>query len=553
VRHYFATLVVFLGLPACKMSEYYSPYDKVTKLHPSEYESKLIEESSVQKSTYIPIVSKKTNENIPPALKKKVTLSITETIKLKDIFMQIAHQAKVDIALDPLIKGGINFQVYNKEVIEVIREICAIAHLRYKICNNILRIELDYPYLKNYNVQFLSLSRANQNRISIATDVFTAVDSRKAELDNGSNTLLETETKTDFWEEVENTLATILMPENKQEDQVEPSYAIHKQAGLISIFTTEAQHLQVEKYLQLLSENTVSQVLIEAKVVEVLLKDEFRSGINWNILKEKFVLQAPLGRLGTPGIFKPETSIQKEVWTVGARGPELTSLLHFMKKFGTVRTLSSPRLTVMNNQSAILKVATNHVFFRIDYNRDYGYDSRREHEYVSSEVQTIPIGLVMVVHPAINLENNSITMALRPTISRIVNEKQDPAVAIVSQQQQQSLVPEVQVRELDSVVHMKSGEIAVMGGLMEERSDNEQTSLPGITETVEDLKIPFFDFLFKSKNDQRVVSELIIFLRATIIHNGKEEEILTSTVMPADQTVYETFAKDPRAFSFKKS
>ena len=113
-------------------------------------------------------------------------------------------------------------------------------------------------------------------------------------------------------------------------------------------------------------------------------------------------------------------------------------------------------------------------------------------------------------------------------------------------------MPEVQVRELDSVVHMKSGEIAVMGGLMEERSDNEQTRLPGITETVEDLNIPFLDFLFKSKSDQRVVSELVIFLRATIVHKENEFEALTSTITPADQAVYETFAKDPRAFSFEK-
>ncbi|MBN9343963.1 MAG: hypothetical protein J0H87_06305 [Holosporales bacterium] len=551
MRHYFVTLVIFLALPACKTAERYSQYDKITKLHPHEYESKLIQKLPQQKSKPISILPKNTSGNVPPSLKQKVTLSTTETVQLKDIFMQIAQQAKVDIALDPLIKGGINFQVYNKEVIEVVHEICAIARLRYKICNNILRIELDRPYLKNYNVQFLSLSRENQNRLSIATDVFTAVDSRKAELDNGSNTLLKAETKTDFWEEVENTLATILLPENMLVEQTEPSYAIHKQAGIVSIFATEAQHQQVEKYLHLLGENTVSQVLIEAKVVEVLLKDEFKSGINWNIIKEKFVLQAPLGRLGTPGPFK-ETSVQKDVLTMGAGGPEFTSFLYFMEKFGTVRTLSSPRLTVMNNQSAVLKVATNHVFFRIDYNRDYGYDSRREHEYVSSEIQTIPIGLVMVVHPAINLENESITMTLRPTISRIVDEKQDPAVAIVSEQKQQSLVPEVQVRELDSVVHMKSGEIVIMGGLMEERSDNEQTSIPGITETVEGLNIPFLDFLFKSKSDQRVVSELVIFLRATIFHNGRGPETLTSTITPADQAVYETFTKDPRAFSFKK-
>lgn len=553
MRQYFVPLITFLAVSACQTAERYSQYDKVTKLHPYEYENKLIQEFSQPEIKHTSILPKKTDKNVPPSLKKKITLSTTETVELKDIFMQIAQQAKVDIALDPLIKGGINFQIYNKEVIEVVGEICAIAHLRYKICNNILRIELDHPYLKNYNLQFLSLSRANQNRLSIATDVFTAVDSRKAELDNGSNTLLEAETKTDFWEEVENTLGTILLPENMLEEQTEPSYAIHKQAGIISIFATDAQHQQVEKYLQLLSENTVSQVLIEAKVVEVLLKDEFKSGINWNIIKEKFILQAPLGRLGTPGSFKRETSVQKDILTLGASTPELTSLLYFMEKFGTVRTLSSPRLTVMNNQSAVLKVATNHVFFRIDYNRDYGYDSRREHEYVSSEVQTIPIGLFMVVHPAINLENESITMTLRPTISRIVDEKQDPAVAIVSRQQQQSLVPEVQVRELDSVVHMKSGEIVVMGGLMEERSDNEQTRLPGITETVEDLNIPFLDFLFKSKSDQRVVSELVIFLRATIVHNGTESEALMTTITPADQAVYETFAKDPRAFSFKKS
>lgn len=552
MRHYFIALIVLVILPACKMPERYSHYDKITKLRPDDYERKLMPEFSQQKSNRLSVSPQKAIETIPSSLKRKITLSITETVQLKDIFMQIAQQAKIDIALDPLIKGGINFQVYNKEVIEVVREICSISRLRYRICNNILRIELDHPYLKNYNVQFLSLSRSNQNRISIATDVFTAVDSRQSQLDNGSNTLLEAETKTDFWEEVEDTLATILLSNTIITEQaVEPSYAIHKQAGIISIFATEAQHEQVKKYLQLLGQNTVSQVLIEAKVVEVLLKDEFKSGINWNLLKEKISIQAPLGRLVTPGASKDNIPTQRDVLTIGAGTSELTSILYFMEKFGTVRTLSSPRLTVMNNQSAVLKVATNHVFFRIDYNRDYGYDSRREREYVSSEVQTIPIGLVMVVHPAINLENESITMTLRPTISRIVDEKQDPAVSIVSQQKQQSLVPEVQVRELDSVVHMKSGEIVVMGGLMEERSDNEQTSLPGITETVEDLKIPFLEFLFKSKNDQRVVSELVIFLRATILYAGGETEVLTSTITPADQAVYETFAKDPRAFSFK--
>ena len=140
----------------------------------------------------------------------------------------------------------------------------------------------------------------------------------------------------------------------------------------------------------------------------------------------------------------------------------------------------------------------------------------------------------MMVHPTIDTQTGKITMNIRPTISRVIDQKEDPAVAILSKQTKTSTVPEVQVREMDSILQVESGGIVIMGGLMEERSDNETTGLPGAQD------VPLFGNLFQAKNSERQISELVIFLRATIIED--EEESIT----PADERVYKTFGKDSR-------
>jgi len=232
----------------------------------------------------------------------------------------------------------------------------------------------------------------------------------------------------------------------------------------------------------------------------------------------------------------------RDVFTFGGSGKQLTEIVGLINKFGTVRTLSSPRLTAMNNEPGVIKVATNYVYFRINYNRDYGYDSVREHEYVSSEIHTVPIGLIMVVHPSINLADGSIVLSLRPTISRVVDEKADPAVAIVSKEAQQSYVPVVRKQEFESLVCMNSGEFIVMGGLMEEVAKNNQSGVPYLSE------VPLLGNLAKAKSEDRVVSELVIFLKATIVDNKADTfvPVTESTVAPADTHLYENFALDPR-------
>ncbi|GAO98863.1 type II secretion system protein D precursor [Caedimonas varicaedens] len=516
------------------------PVTKMTKKQIAENLSRT--PPSIKKKTR-PFIKKSDVPVIPAVLKNPVTLSTTESVPLKDVFFQIARQANVDLSIDPNVKGGVALHATHRPLIDIVRELCTLNRLRYKIENNILRIEPDKPYLLNYNAQFLSLTRQNQSRISVATDIFTTNEGQGSTADNGSNTLLTGETKNDFWAELESNLSTILQNSDAKEvGQDKSSYSLHKQAGIISVYGTQAQHQQVEHFLKLLRLSTSSQVLIEAKIVEVILKDEFKAGINWNLLKGDLVLQSPLGDTITPGSFNKNATPVRDVFTFGGSGKQLTEIVGLINKFGTVRTLSSPRLTAMNNEPGVIKVATNYVYFRINYNRDYGYDSVREHEYVSSEIHTVPIGLIMVVHPSINLADGSIVLSLRPTISRVVDEKADPAVAIVSKEAQQSYVPVVRKQEFESLVCMNSGEFIVMGGLMEEVAKNNQSGVPYLSE------VPLLGNLAKAKSEDRVVSELVIFLKATIVDNKADTfvPVTESTVAPADTHLYENFALDPR-------
>ena len=517
--------------------------DPVTKMTKKQIEENLSRTPPPIKKKTRPFIKKADVPVIPAALKNPVTLSTTESVPLKDVFFQIARQANVDLSIDPDVKGGVALHATHRPLIDIVRELCTLNHLRYKIENNILRIEPDKPYLLNYNAQFLSLTRQNQSRISVATDIFTTNEGQGNTADNGSNTLLTGETKNDFWAELESNLSTILQNSDAKEvGQDKSSYSLHKQAGIISVYGTQAQHQQVEHFLKLLRLSTSSQVLIEAKIVEVILKDEFKAGINWNLLKGDLVLQSPLGDTITPGSFNKNATPVRDVFTFGGSGKQLTEIVGLINKFGTVRTLSSPRLTAMNNEPGVIKVATNYVYFRINYNRDYGYDSVREHEYVSSEIHTVPIGLIMVVHPSINLADGSIVLSLRPTISRVVDEKADPAVAIVSKEAQQSYVPVVRKQEFESLVCMNSGEFIVMGGLMEEVAKNNQSGVPYLSE------VPLLGNLAKAKSEDRVVSELVIFLKATIVDNKADTfvPVTESTVAPADTHLYENFALDPR-------
>src|SRR5262249_965154 len=135
---------------------------------------------------------------------------------------------------------------------------------------------------------------------------------------------------------------------------------------------------------------------------------------------------------------------------------------------------------------------------------------------VNSEIKTVPIGIILTLQPSINLDSDEVTLNVRPTLSRVVEFVPDPAVAFLASQAASTSgisnqVPVVEGRELDSILKLKSGQVMVIGGLMEDKNINTDSGLPGVS------RVPFLGNFFKGVDKQNNLRELVIFIRATIV------------------------------------
>ena len=495
------------------------------------------------KKKQLPPTKENIPSNLPANFHKKVSLLINEHVPLKEAITQLAFQNGINLQMDPSLQKSLLFSAHNRPFYEILQDVCALADLRFQIINNnAVRIVADTPYAVTYNIQFLNLTRTTDNKISIATDVFSSMKDQKNSADNGSNSLIQAKGESNFWTEVEQNLKIIL---NEQGDAAQ-TFTIHKSGGIISVRATVKQHRLVEHYLETLRRSTSSQVLIEAKIIEVTLKDDYKSGINWQKLAQGALrINMPFGTMSQRSRFLDPLSGQGDMLSFGAESKQFTALIRAISEFGSTRTLSSPRLTVMNNQTAILKVAQNQVYFRLNYDKQYSLNINRETVNLSSDIMTVPIGLVMSVQPSIDSELGKVTLSLRPTISRLSKSVSDPAVDIAFNatnnstsgaiDHKPSLVPVVEVREIDSVLQVTDGGIAVLGGLMETRSARGEAGLPGTEDS------PLLKRLFSAQSRTEEVVELVILIKATIVRGDEDFQI-------ADQRLYEDYIDDPRPF-----
>ncbi|MDR2068130.1 MAG: secretin N-terminal domain-containing protein [Holosporaceae bacterium] len=473
---------------------------------------------------------------------KQISISVSENMKMREVLTKMADLAGVNIFIVQDVEGQMSFQAKGRPFLDILKDICSGAGLKYSINGNSVKIEYDSPMLKIYNVQFLNIQRDMESTVSISTDIFMnqsigtkgeiSTTGSSGSTNNGSSSLVAGKTKNDFWSELEEALKIII-------GEKDGSYvSVHRQGGLITVYTTQSKHDEIQKYLRILKDTTESQVLIEAKILEVNLNDEYRSGINWNIMRSG------------GAIIGKEFSERTGLFTAGIDRKNLSIVAGLIEKFGAVKTLSSPRITVLNNQSAILKVAKNEVIYLPELQRQYATMSdNRSTDFLSTTIHTIPIGLVMSVQPSVDKKNNTILLNLRPTISRIAEYKKvpffynatvkttDSTDGNTTQQVQSQEIPIVDVRELDSILRLNSGQIVVMGGLMYEKSRNNRDGLPEFKE---------LDFIAGSNTKTTDVTELVIFLKATILRRKSPAH------HNADKKIYDTFANDPRPLRFKK-
>ena len=484
--------------------------------------------------------------SIDEKFRKRISITASEKMCMRDILTQMAELSGVNIFIAQDIEGGVSFTAKNRPFLDILKDICSSSGLKYTITGNSVKIEHDSPMLKFYRISALNMQRDIQSSVSISTDIFnsTAVatnsePSQPAGGDhsssNGSSSVILGSVKNDFWTEVETSLKTIIGDSNG-------NYAsVHRQGGLITAYTTQSKHTEIQRYIKLLKEASEAQVLIEARIIEVNLLDEFKSGINWDITR----IGGRIVNLESKGLFTAELHQNSDK----SDNRNWNLIATFVEKFGAVKTLSSPRITILNNNSAVLKVAKNEVIYLPSFQKQHsGRNSDNITDTLSTNLKSIPIGLIMTVHPSIDVKNDTILLTLRPTISRIVGYTEVPFLFNNYSQSKEAArsekiiqkIPTVDVREMDSVLKLKSGQTVVMGGLMSDESNNNRRGLPGFHNSL-------IDIATSNRDRGTKVTELVIFLRATILKNKKND-----VYHKADERIYNRFSSDPRRLRLKK-
>lgn len=301
----------------------------------------------------------------------------------------------------------------------------------------------------------------------------------------------------------------------KKVGEYEPSVSVfaNRETGVLIVRATSRQHEKIQQFIDQVMGAAKRQVLIEATIVEVSLNNNYKQGIDWSALRSgaKGFQFTQAGTAGLP------SANPLNIFTITYDNPtsrlgNLAAEINLLESFGNVKVLSSPKLSVMNNQTATLKVADNKVYFTVSAVITPATAISPAYSTYNTTPHSISVGFIMNVTPQIS-DSDTVTINVRPTITRIVGYANDPNPDL-AKANVVNRVPEVQTREMESIIKVNSGQIAVMGGLMQEEINNLTDAIPAAS------NIPILGNFFRNNNDKSNKTELVIFLRPIVIKDA---------------------------------
>ena len=508
-------------------------------------------------------------------------------IAVQDLLFALARDAKINVDIHPGINGIVTINAIDQTLQQILTRVAKQVDMRWELDGPNLVVMQDSPFLRNYKVDYVNMSRDVSGTVSINTQIASTSTSASGGAASGgggggnnSSTSVKSSAQNNFWQSLEKNLKDILresdkiLPEGSSETVIErsdqqattgtgaaggatssrsgnqstslaaspnpaslqqqgttvvkrttfreaASIIINPEAGVVVVRATARQHEKVQEYLDLVLMNARRQVIIEATIAEVNLSDRYQQGINWqslrslrpgapqagfSIAQNQTGLPVPDPFAAAAGSFTAPTPFSFLLNYV-APGMGISSTLSLLETFGKVKVLSSPKISVLNNQTAMLKVVNNVVYFLIK--NDSTTTTTGTTNNFTSTPQSVSVGLVMSVTPQIS-ENGSILLNVRPTISSLQGAgKTDPTPGLAVP----NVVPEIQTREMESMLRLSDGEVAVMGGLMEDRVNYTSNEIPGLG------GLPGIGNFFRNRDDTSTKTELVIFLKPTIIRD----------------------------------
>jgi len=443
---------------------------------------------------------------VPEPAEKLQTFTVVATnLPANELLFALARDARINLDIDPSISGKVSINAINQTLPQILKRISRQVSLRYYLDGPNLVVEQDRPFTRIYTIDYLNMARTTTSSVTIATQL--AQGGGEGGSSGNSTTSVTNEASNNFWQTLEDNIAQLASADGQSGTVIS-----NRESGIISVRTTSAAHENIQRFVDRVLSSARKQVLIEVTVVEVRLNDDFQAGVDWSRIAtgDGLSLQQSLlgGTLGT-------TPFMSATFADTNADRTVTAAIKALGSFGDVSVMSSPKIMALNNQTSILKVADNKVYFEIE--SDSATDqSGNVIVTFTSTIKTIPVGFVMNVTPFIP-SDNEIILNIRPPITRILGFVKDPALLAVGID---SEIPEIQVREMESVLRVANGHTAVIGGLMQDTARKTSQGLPGLHDT------PGVGLLFGTKTRVLDKTELVIFLRTRIITNASLDSSL---------------------------
>lgn len=503
----------------------------------------------------------------PRATPKAETYSVVvNNVQVRDLLFALARDAKVNVDIHPGITGVVSLNAIDQTLPQLLTRISKQVDMRFELDGPNLAVMPDAPFLKHYKVDYVNISRNVTSTVSANTQISTSSASSgsggaspASGGGNVSNTRIENASRNQFWESLEKNIKDLLretdkiLPEGSSETVVEQtttqsatgaaalpqsagqraaqaianalqtnpaptsasqgignsvvrrntyreaaSVIINAESGVVTVRASQRQHDKIQEFIDRVIIAARRQVLIEATIVEVVLNDGYEQGIDWTQLSSGGVVRILSRQInGTANL-------------TYTKSDNPTALISMLQTFGTTKVLSSPRLSVLSNQTALLKVVENVVYFNVKSDiTAASVVGGQPIKAFTTTPQSVMVGLVLAVTPQIS-ENDNVILNVRPTITSIGAMVRDPNPELLIP----NLVPQIRTREIESVMQVASGNIAILGGLMEDKIDyqNQRVPIAG--------QLPIAGELLNNRNNVARKSELVVFLRPVVIKDA---------------------------------
>jgi MSHA biogenesis protein MshL len=478
----------------------------------------------------------------------------------KTFFTGLVDGTPYNMVVDPSIDGTITLSLKNVTIEEAMRAVRDIYGYEYH--KTTYGYEIQPPELETqlFNVNYLDLTRIGKSTTEMVSgqvsDVGTiSVSNGSGGGSNGSgsgssggssnssnngsgqnstgtsnsvsSSTVNTNSEMNFWKELEKTLKQ-MVPVDKGR-----SVVINSQAGVVIVHAFPFELNQVQRYLDRIQSNLQRQIVIEAKVLEVNLSDNFESGVDWSLLGNPLNADALISQSGNgpngggvsgSGGFN-NTNLQNfdPVFTINIKG-SFRVLVNFLQTQGNVQTLSSPRISTVNNQKAVIKVGQDQFFVTgvSTTNAVVGTNT-----LPSQNVNLTPFfsGVTLDVTPQIG-KDGTVLLHIHPAVSVVTEQNQTIVLGSTGSAPNTLSLPLAlsTIRESDNIVRAKNGQIVVIGGLMQNGTTETVAGTPFLS------RIPFLGALFRRTSQTATRSELIILLRPVLVNN----KVWTKTLERAD-------------------